>query len=85
MDLGGAPRVLATFAVDGDLVDARMVDQTVRVVTRSQPRLGFVYPTSGRGEAEAQRANRRVIDESLIEDWLPRLRLTQGGSVSSGT
>ena len=84
VDLTGTPRVLATFAVDGRFVDARMVGQTVRVVTHSQPRLEFVYPATGRGEDEAQRMNRQVVESSSIEDWLPRYRLDQGGSVRSG-
>ncbi|HEY3260402.1 MAG TPA: beta-propeller domain-containing protein [Pseudonocardiaceae bacterium] len=84
VDLAGAPRVLATFAIDGRFVDARMVGSTARVVTHSQPRLTFGYPTPDRGEAESLRMNRDVVGTSSVEDWLPRYRVEQGGSVQSG-
>jgi hypothetical protein len=84
VDLAGAPRMLATFAIDGDVVDARMVGQTVRVVTHSQPRLKFVYPTPDRNEPESLRMNRRTVETSPIDDWLPHYRLAQGGSVQTG-
>ncbi len=67
-----ALRVLATFTLDGQYVDARQVDGTVRLVTRSAPRLGFAYPTAPGDERSATRTNQGVIARSTIEDWLPR-------------
>ena len=84
VDLAGTPRVLATFAIDGQFVDARMVGSTARVVAHSQPRLTFVNPTPDRGDAESLRMNRDAVGTSSIEDWLPRYRLEQGGSVQTG-
>jgi len=84
VDLTGSPRVVATFGIDGQFVDARMVGQTVRVVTHSRPRHQFVYPAPGRGEDEALRMNREIVSSSPIDAWLPRYRLERDGSVQTG-
>jgi uncharacterized secreted protein with C-terminal beta-propeller domain len=84
IDLTGSPRVLATFGIDGRFVDARMVGQTARVVTSSQPRHEFVHPTPDRGAAQALRMNREIVSTSSIDDWLPRYRLERDGSVQTG-
>jgi len=80
VDLSGpdSMAVTATLEVDGTLLDARLVGETARVVVSSAPdQLGFVYPSTGSEEAEriAEEANRRVVEESDLEDWLPSYRL----------
>jgi uncharacterized secreted protein with C-terminal beta-propeller domain len=84
VDLTGEPKVLATYTIDGQFVDARMVGQTARVVTHSQPRLKFGYPTANRDVERARERNRQVVERSGIDDWLPRYRVEQAGAVSSG-
>ncbi len=84
VSLTGTPAVQATFTIDGRFVDARMVGQTVRVVTHSQPRLGFGYPRTEGAEDESMRLNREVVTKSTVEEWLPRYRLKQGGAVQDG-
>src|SRR5690606_12351305 len=79
VDLAGPDRmtVTNTLEVDGTILDARLVGDTLRVVLSSQPdELGFVYPTTPTEEAErvAEETNRRVIEESDLEDWLPGYR-----------
>jgi hypothetical protein len=70
----GDMRVVKTLFVDGTYLSARMVGDTVRVVVDAYPTgLEFVYPTGSglRAEREAERANRKVIEESTIDNWLP--------------
>ena len=73
-------RVLRTLTVNGAHLDARMVGTVARVVLRSSPRLEFTYPVDGVGESKARAQNRRVIERSTIEDWLPNYELSPGGS-----
>ena len=67
-------RVVKTLFVDGSYLSARMVGDTARVVVDAYPTgLEFVYPTGSglRAERDAERANRTVIEESTIDNWLP--------------
>jgi hypothetical protein len=67
-------QVVKTLFVDGSYLSARLVDDTARVVVDSYPTgLEFVYPTGSglRAEREAERANRQVIEDSTIDNWLP--------------
>lgn len=79
VDLAGPDRmtVTNTLEVDGTILDARLIGETARVVLSSHPdELGFVYPSTPTEEAErvAEETNRRVIEESDLEDWLPGYR-----------
>jgi hypothetical protein len=69
-----APKLLDTFTVDGNLVDAREAGGTARVVVRSAPRLEFPMPGGDDRRTDAQRVadNRRVIEKSTVDQWLPR-------------
>jgi hypothetical protein len=84
VDLTGAPRVLGEYRVDGDLVDARAVGQTARVVVRSTPRLAFPQPDGAVDEAARLAANREVLDTAELTDWLPRYQVTSGGETDTG-
>lgn len=69
-----APEPVRTTYIDGRYLSARLHDGVVRVVIASYPTgLDFVYPEGPglRAEREALEANRRVIEESTIENWLP--------------
>jgi hypothetical protein len=85
VDLGADPAVVGEVAVDGDHVDARMVDGVVRAVVRSAPaQLGWVYP-SGNSDASirrAEEANREVATTSTLTDWLPSMTVSSGGTMS---
>lgn len=70
------PRILSRARADGSIVDARQVGSTVRIVTRSAPRLDFRATTGT--EAERIAANQAVIDASDIDAWAPRLEVTTG-------
>lgn len=84
VNLTGTPAVQGTFSIDGRFVDARMVGQTVRVVTHSEPRLKFGYPTGPDDEPNSLRRNRDAVESSTVDDWLPRYQLEQGGTLQSG-
>lgn len=84
IDLTGDPKIVGTLDVDAGYVDARQVNGIARIVVRSWPRLTFVYPDGERSAAQAARENRRVVERSAIDDWLPRYELEQGGARHDG-
>jgi uncharacterized secreted protein with C-terminal beta-propeller domain len=79
IDLTGEPEIIGTLDIEGSYVDAREVGGVARVVMSSRPHLPFVYPDDKRSESDALRENRRVIQRSSIDDWLPRYELDSGG------
>jgi uncharacterized secreted protein with C-terminal beta-propeller domain len=69
-----APDLIRTTYIDGRYLSARLHGSVARIVIASYPTgLDFVYPEGAglRAEREALAANRRVIEESTIENWLP--------------
>jgi len=75
VDISGSPRILGSLELEGAFVDARAVGSLARLVIRSGPHLRWVYPGPDRSESAALRANRRILAQSTIDDWLPRYRL----------
>ncbi|MDH5372128.1 MAG: beta-propeller domain-containing protein [Acidimicrobiia bacterium] len=75
--------------LDGSYLSARMVDDTVRIVLRAFPTgLEFEYPTTSglRAEREAEEANKEVIENSTIDNWVPYYVLEDHrGAVSTTT
>ncbi len=68
-----------TLTINGNFVSARLIDGTVRVVVSSYPAgLTFVYPSGPSAEDVAEAANRRIIEESTLETWLPGYALSDG-------
>lgn len=76
-----APVVESRLEVDGDYLDARMVDETVRLVVSSYPTLAFpmTEEEAHRPEDELTERNRAIVEESTIGDWLPSYTFTSGG------
>lgn len=72
VDLGGTPRVLGSYRIDGALVDARQVGSVARVVVRSAPRLEFPDTTRLDNDDARVAANRAAIAATPISAWLPR-------------
>jgi uncharacterized secreted protein with C-terminal beta-propeller domain len=71
-------RIVRTLSVDGNLVAARLVGSTARiVVTSGAADLPFAYPdgSSASDEAQAELFNRQVIAASGVRDWVPFYRL----------
>ncbi len=76
-----AMKILQTVRVDGTLVSARMVDGQARVVTTAtRAPLPFVMPSSSTPAAQeaAAKANRQIVADSKIEDWLPSAHIGAG-------
>jgi hypothetical protein len=69
-----APTVAHTLALDSGYLSARLVGETARVVvSAAHPAFPFVYPSddSAQSRVIAEEANRRVIEDATIDDWLP--------------
>ncbi len=77
-----APTVVSSASIDGQLLDARMSDGRIRVVTTSTPQVtdDWVYPSSSSASAErrAEAANRSLVEETDAEDWLPAVYVADG-------
>ncbi len=83
-----AIEVLRTLYLDGAYLSARMTGDVARVVVRSRP-TGFVweYPEGGglRSIIKAREANREIIRNSTIENWMPYYILEHAdGSTEDG-
>lgn len=82
------PRVVRTLDMDGSFVSARNVDGSVRLALNSNPvGLEFVTPSGGglRAERDATEANREIIRNSSLENWLPYYVFTDAnGNASEG-
>ena len=67
-----APRLVGSTTITGSYLNARMVGTTVRIVAQEWgPTLDWVYPEEVGGEAAAVEANREVVRQSTVTDWLP--------------
>jgi len=79
-------KVTRTLTIEGRYLSARLIDGTVRVVVSSYPAdLPFVYPTNEASEDIALESNRKVIDQTTLEDWLPEYTLIESdGSTTEG-
>ncbi|WP_232678151.1 beta-propeller domain-containing protein [Nocardioides sp. R-C-SC26] len=75
-----APSIDQTLDVDAASVTARQHGSDVRLVLRSGlPEFDFVRPGRGNGgQRTATEANRRLIAESTLADWLPTLSIDDG-------
>ncbi len=75
-------RVTHTLRIEGGYLSARAIDGTVRLVISSYPSdLPFVYPSGPAAEDLALETNKRVIQQSTLEDWLPSYTLFAGEEV----
>ncbi len=74
---------VTTLTLDGNILASRMTDGTIRVVIRSGP-VGFdwQYPegTGIRSEQKAIDANKDLIEDSTLENWVPWYVLKDHGS-----
>ncbi len=83
IDLAGAPTVTDVLEMEGRYLSARAVDGTARVVLTSRPDdLPFLYPQNPSGEERAAEANRDIVNESTVNQWVPDFqRRNAGGTV----
>lgn len=83
-----SPVAEGSIRLEGDYRSARMHDGAARLVLVTQPPgLALTQPRSGSlaAENEAERANRAIIEESTLDDWLPHLQTVHTGVGSTGT
>jgi uncharacterized secreted protein with C-terminal beta-propeller domain len=78
-----------TLMLDGSILSSRMADGTVRVVVRSGPNgFDWAYPEGSgiRSEQKAVEANKKLIEESTLENWVPWyiLKDHRSGTTSDG-
>ena len=81
VDVSARPVIGQRLTIDGNLVDVRVVDGRVHLVTVSAPSIAFTYPTEGGDQAvaAATEANKERIRSSTLGDWLPTRTVTGGG------
>jgi hypothetical protein len=78
-----------TLMIDGSILSSRMTDGSIRVVVQSRP-VGFdwVYPEGSgiRAEQDAIEANKALIEDSTLENWVPwyMLKDSESGTTSDG-
>ncbi|MEM9133258.1 MAG: beta-propeller domain-containing protein [Actinomycetota bacterium] len=79
--------VVRTLEFEGSYLSAREIDGSIRIVlTATADRFAFVYPSNQGAEDSAEKANRDLIEQSTIEQWLPTYRITENGrTVDEGT
>jgi hypothetical protein len=77
-----SPKVAETVVLDGSLVAARMVGGVARVVLRSGPAaLPFLFPSGSQDSVDvATAANRELVAESTLDDWLPGFTVGDGAA-----
>ncbi len=79
-------RIAGSLTLDGNYISARAIGDTARIAVTTPPTdLGFLYPSSPNAEESAAEANRRLVEETTVDDWVPGFSLTAAdGSQSSG-
>lgn len=81
------PALLSKLTFNGSIVDARLVDSQVRLVTLATPRIDIDYPTfdNNGNVTEAWKTTvRDTIANSTLEQWLPQYVLTDRGGKEIG-
>ncbi len=75
-----------SLTLDGRYISARAIGDTVRVAVTTPPQnLGFLFPSGPNAEESATEANRRLVQETTLDDWLPTWSLTDAdGATSDG-
>ena len=74
-----ALRIANSLTVDGRYVSARSIGDTARLVVSTSPSdLGFLFPSGPGSEERAADANRELVRETTLEDWVPTYTLSTG-------
>jgi hypothetical protein len=85
VDLADAPRIMASYTISGNFVDARLTRSIVRVITDSAPTIVFPNVPSATSDAERVATYRVATGQAGLDAWLPRYQSTAGGSTISGS
>jgi hypothetical protein len=75
-----------TLEFEGGYLSAREIDGSIRIVmSATENRFNFVYPSNNGAEEAAENANRDLIENSTIDMWIPTYQITEDGeTVSDG-
>lgn len=74
----GTLDVLDTFAMEGSMVDARLVDGEVRLAVGSEPQIDYVWESMWEEDSDDEDlAN--AVRKTAIEDWLPEFSVNGEG------
>ncbi len=74
-----APEVVDEVGYDAATLSLRQHGTTIRLVlSTGLPDLGFVQPVRVGGQRRALEHNRRLVEESTLEDWLPSSTVADG-------
>lgn len=90
IDIAGDPEIVRKLELDGVYINARMVGDTVRLISAASPH-GFVWaqPEGGglKADRDAEDKNRDIIKESTIDNWVPYFVLSDadGDVIDEGT
>jgi uncharacterized secreted protein with C-terminal beta-propeller domain len=85
VDLAGQPKIVSSYTISGDLLDARLVGSVARVVTQTAPRLILPVMASETSQARMLAANRAAIARAGVGTWLPSYSSTGAGRTVSGS
>ncbi len=85
IDLAGEPRVMGSYSIDGNLIDARQVGSVVRIVTGSSPVIAYPALPGTMSNARRVAAYRAVTAQAGLDAWLPRYDSSGGGTTISGS
>lgn len=85
VDLAGQPRVVASYTISGNLVDARLTGSIVRIVTDSAPNIVFPDVPSGTSDAERLAANQVATGQASLDAWLPRYQSVSASGTTTGS
>jgi len=84
IDLAGQPRVIASYTIQGSMIDARMTGSVARIVTASQPNISFPAPPPGASTTERVAADRAATGQAGLDAWLPHFESSGAGGTIAG-
>lgn len=71
--------IVRTFEFEGSYLSAREVEGTIRIALQaSANRFAFVFPSNTGAEDSAEEFNRKLVEESTIDQWIPTYRVVDG-------
>jgi hypothetical protein len=79
-------RIAATLRIEGQYLNARAIGDRLLLAVSTGPQwMPWLYPQTQAGESRAEDANRALIDDSTLADWVPQFELTvEGGATTTG-
>jgi hypothetical protein len=85
VDLAGQPRIISSYSISGNLLDARLSGSVARVVTQTAPSLTFPVTAPGASQAQQLAANQAAVARAGLGAWLPGYSSTGGGAAVNGS